>query len=93
MDDTQQAFNILVHVHNRARELVLTRQVLAPLHAPFNLVMQRICERLDIELHRYEVRSGVRDLTDYRGHIWFLHIPLGQHLVVDMWPKSVNDSF
>ena len=93
MDDTQQAFNIRVHVHDRAGELVMTRQLLAPLHAQFSRVMQHICNRLDIELHRYEVRSGVMDLTDYQDPIWFLNIPDGQHLLVDMWPKSVNDSF
>lgn len=93
MDDTQQAFNIRVRVHNRAGEQVLSHAVLAPPHLQFNRVMQRICDSLDIELQWYEVRSGVMDLSNYREPIWRFGIPLGQHLLLDMWPKCVNDSF
>ena len=84
MDDPEHAFNIRVRVHNRAGEQVLSHAVLAPPHQQFNRVMQRICDSLEIELQRYEVRSGVMDLSDYREPIWRFGIPPGQHLLLDM---------
>ena len=92
MDDPG-AYNMRVRVYNRAGDQVLSRAVRAPPYRPFNSVMQRICNRLDIELHRYEVRSGVMDLTDCREPISRFGIPPGQHLLLDLWPKCVNDSF
>jgi hypothetical protein len=95
MDDPEQVqnFNIRVRVHNRAGGQVLSRAVLARPDQQFNRVMELICDSLDIELGRYEVRSGVMDLSDYREPVWRFGIPPGQHLLVDMWPKRMNDSF
>jgi hypothetical protein len=92
MDDPG-AYNMRVNVYNRAHEHVLSQAVLAPLNRPFNLVMQRICDSLDIDLRLYEVRSGVIDLSHYREPVRRLGIPPGQHLLLDLWPKSVDDSF